>query len=399
MWKFGRKTTKEMEQQVKESEKGKDFPQTIIKFVVTGGAGFIGSHIVEELNRKGHHNIVIVDDFSDANKLLNLKGLKYYKLIDINEKQRFRGTGWGDVDSENFYDSLSLSNNIYKGTIVFHAGAISSTTESGIEIYNKNINATNKLIDHVIYTPGTILSLSSSASVYGNSTNFSVNPENENPINAYAMSKKMIDDLIREDRIDDENSRIQAWRYFNVYGEREDHKDGMRSMVTKFIQDDKPALFYKSKDVSRDFIYVKDVARVQVDSAMTLYEGHRKNIVSDISKNSGVFNLGTGVATNVQEIADKVKEKRVKHDPKFTFKRMDMPEKLKGKYQYHTKADMTKTPIPYDIFANPMKFKTVFQYIDEQIPDKENKNETNRNNSKRTDRKVTRTKKSRPRKS
>ena len=136
----------------------------------------------------------------------------------------------------------------------------------------------------------------------------------------------------------------------------------------KFIKDEKPTLFYKSNEVTRDFIYVKDVARVQVNSAIALYDAHRKEIISDIRKNSGIFNLGTGKATNVQEIADKVKEKRKQHDPKFAFKRIRMPEKLKGKYQYHTEADMSKTPIPYDIFANPMKFKTVFEYIDEIFP-------------------------------
>lgn len=308
--------------------------------IVTGGAGFIGSHIVEELNRQGYDNIIIIDDFADGNKLLNLKNLNFYDMININE-------------SDNFYlDEMQLD--FFKNAdIVFNEGAISSTTESdGNKLLKNNIYAPLSIIGSM--RSDCVFSHASSASVYGDSAKFKVSPKYENPINAYAMTKYMVDNEIREFLRQNEHVLIQSWRYFNVYGERENHKGSMRSMVTKFI-DDKPAKIFKnSKNVSRDFVYVKDVAKIKVWAALELYEANKNEDHKKIQSLNGIFNLGTGTATNVQEIADKIKEVNKK-----CFKEVAFPEELIGKYQFYTQADMSKTPLP-----KKFKFTTVSEYID-----------------------------------
>lgn len=321
-----------------------------IKIVVTGGAGFIGSHIVEELNRKGHTYITIIDDFKDARKLLNLKGLKFGEIINIDERK-------------DFYDLDSVQTNLKlaEADIIFNQGANSSTTEKdGTNLLQRNVYSISRIIS-TYFTSEKVISHASSASVYGDGDKFSVDQKNENPINAYAMTKYLTDNDIRKVIKAYPLAMIQSWRYFNVYGEREDHKDGMRSMVSKFCNDRTPIVFKGSDKVSRDFVYVKDVAEVVVDAALRLYEMKNNNAtLEEAQKLMGIFNLGTGKATNVQEIVNHVKERRAK-----CFKEVPFPSELKGKYQYFTEADMSKTPLPKDF-----EFKTVFDYIDKKFPKK-----------------------------
>jgi len=328
------------------------------RFLVTGGAGFIGSHIVEELNKQGYSQIDIVDDFSDARKLLNLKGLEYDKIYDISEG--YESYSEKKTDSDSFYSKNSLVNRVREGTIIFHEGAISSTTETdGNKLFAHNICPTDSIIQHAIDSY-CVISLASSASVYGDTGKFSVDPESENPINAYAMTKYMIDNRIRA--TDGQGKfKIQSWRYFNVYGEREGHKDGMRSMVSKFLDksNGKVKIFEGSDTVDRDFIYVKDVAKIKIRAALRLRRLLDLDFISvgdekEIIKLSGIFNLGTGKSTNVQKIADVCKSYGS------SFKVIPFPKNLKGKYQFYTEADISGSP-----FHKEYRFKTVSEYIEE----------------------------------
>ena len=315
-----------------------------IKIVVTGGAGFIGSHIVEELNEQGYTNIVIIDDFSDGRKLLNLKTLKYRRFVSV-------------TDFRDAYQDGGLDEELRGAKIIFNEGAMSSTTENnGNKLIDQNIYPALSLINWISKNGG-VLSHASSASVYGNNQKSSPEIKFENPINPYAMSKKIFDDIIRKSLKSNPVLAVQSWRYFNVYGEREDHKDGMRSMITKFIIDRPAKLFNNSNKVKRDFIYVKDVAKVQVDAALKLYEAKTTGQEETVGELNGIFNLGTGQATNVQEIADAIKERQQK-----CFKEIPFPKELEGRYQYFTEADMSATPLPEDF-----KFKTVFEFLDEKF--------------------------------
>jgi len=316
-----------------------------IKIVVTGGAGFIGSHIVEELNEQGYTNIVIIDDFSDGRKLLNLKTLKYRRFVSV-------------TDFRDAYQERGLDEELRGAKIIFNEGAISSTTENdGNKLIDQNIHSAISLLNWIRKNGG-VLSHASSASVYGNNQKFSPELKFESPINPYAMSKKIVDDIIRNHLELSPLLAVQSWRYFNVYGEREGHKGSMRSMVTKFIND-KPAKIFKNSDkVDRDFIYVKDIAKIKVWAAEKLAQGVLNNSADEIQKFNGIFNLGTGESTNVQEMADYIKNKTHK-----CFKDIPFPQELKGKYQFKTEADMSNTPLPTNF-----KFKTVDEYVDKLFP-------------------------------
>lgn len=321
-----------------------------IKIAVTGGAGFIGSHIVERLNELGYKNIIIIDDFEDANKLLNLKNLNYMFFRHID-------------DYLSTYNPIILKELLKDVQVIFHQGAISSTTEkNGKKLIYQNMSATQSLLNYA-KEHNIVISLASSASVYGNNKETLVNQlkkdKNEDPINPYAMSKLISDNNIRS-MISQENSTdkscfIQSWRYFNVYGERETHKGDMRSMITKFLEDSPCVLFSGSDKIYRDFVYVGDVAKIVVDAAMMLHENKNRNDLI------GIFNLGTGKATNVQKIVNKIQEKTNKF-----FRVIPFPIELHGRYQYFTEANMSNTPLP-----EGFEFKTPFEYIEEYFQEKE----------------------------
>ncbi len=264
-------------------------------YVVTGGAGFIGSNLVKLLNKQGIEDILIVDDCSDASKLMTLKTLKFL--------------AYRDLDNINWTELLKLD--IQK---VFHCGGISSTTETdGKRLLNYNYTHTLSWSEFcqlkqipLVYT--------SSASVYGNSKTF-VETDQLDPLNPYAVSKHLSEVIASM-------SNTWVFRPFNVYGSGEQHKGAQQSPISKFKeqveQEGIVTLFHGSDKILRDFVCVDDVVNVMVNYT---------------SKHPGIYNLGSGVATSFLEIA------RLYTD---NLHRIDMPNELRGKYQYYSKADLTK---------------------------------------------------------
>lgn len=226
---------------------------------------------------------------------------------------------------------------------VIHLGAISSTTERNVElIMDQNYEYSMKLLQ-MCDTMGVNFQYASSASVYGNTNSFVENGP-VYPQSPYAWSKYLFDRFIQQ-AMGEFKILVQGFRYFNVYGQHEEHKGDQASPVTKFSKQAKESgvikLFENSDQYLRDFVCVDDVCNVQCQM-----------LQKDIS---GIYNVGTGTATSFQSVAESVAKK---YNAKI--ETIPMPEKLKGQYQSYTCADLTE--LNKNVTIN---YKTVEQYLND----------------------------------
>src|ERR1700761_4765765 len=230
-------------------------------YIVTGGAGFIGSNLVHELNAHGISDILIVDNFANARKFQNLHGARY---IDYLDKREFRR-----AIKEN---SLGIN----KIEAILHQGACSNTLEDdGVYMMDNNFTYTKEVLWYAI-DKATPLVFASTAAVYGLSGpgRFTLTLENEHPLNIYGYSKLAFDHYFRNQlRLGTIPSTVVGLRYFNVYGPREQHKGRMASVIhhfTKQMKDlGKVRLFggtggYGDGEQRRDFVYVRDLCRLNM---------------------------------------------------------------------------------------------------------------------------------------
>ncbi|WP_294893249.1 ADP-glyceromanno-heptose 6-epimerase [uncultured Gilliamella sp.] len=294
--------------------------------VVTGGAGFIGSNIVKGLNDLGRKDILVVDDLTDGSKFANLADLD---IADYMDKDEFISA---IVSGEN----LDIE-------VIFHQGACSSTTEwDGKFMMENNYNYSKDLLHYCLDFDIPFLYASSAATYGGRSDNFIEDRVYEKPLNVYGYSKFLFDQYVRE-ILPNANSQICGFRYFNVYGPRENHKGSMASVAyhlnEQITKGEKPKLFAGSDNFRRDFIYVGDVVEV--------------NLWFWKNKVSGIFNCGTGRAESFQSVADAVLDYHKKGEIDY----IPFPEHLKGRYQSFTQADLTK----FRKTGCPIEFKTVSQ--------------------------------------
>ena len=298
----------------------------VIMIVVTGGAGFIGSNIVKGLNDLGRKDILVVDDLTDGTKFANLADLD---IADYMDKDEFISA---IVSGEN----LDIE-------VIFHQGACSSTTEwDGKFMMENNYNYSKDLLHYCLDFDIPFLYASSAATYGGRSDNFIEDRVYEKPLNVYGYSKFLFDQYVRE-ILPNANSPICGFRYFNVYGPRENHKGSMASVAyhlnEQITKGEKPKLFAGSDNFRRDFIYVGDVVEV--------------NLWFWKNKVSGIFNCGTGRAESFQSVADAVLDYHKKGEIDY----IPFPEHLKGRYQSFTQADLTK----FRKTGCPIEFKTVSQ--------------------------------------
>lgn len=288
--------------------------------IVTGGAGFIGSQIVAELNRIGINNIFIVDRLGSTDKWKNLRGLAFEDVIDKDEfLAAVKARLFPDVEA------------------IFHMGACSATTEKNADyLLHNNYHYSRALCEWALETRARFIT-ASSAATYGDGTrgysdDDSVTPTLR-PLNMYGYSKQMFDEwALRAGHY----KHIVGLKFFNVFGPGEAHKGDMRSVVYKAFHElrDKGhiSLFrsqhpdYRDGEQKRDFVYVKDA----VDVAMYFLE-HREV--------SGLFNCGTGQARTWLDLANAVFA-ATGREPRINW--VDMPAVLAGKYQYFTQADTRK---------------------------------------------------------
>ncbi len=293
--------------------------------LVTGGAGFIGSALVWALNQRGHHDIVVTDFLGADEKWKNLTPLKF---ADYLEADVFRGAVR--------QNSAALG----QFTTVFHLGACSATTErNAAYLVDNNYSYTKELAAWSL-AQGARFIYASSAATYGDGAQ-GMDDKNENlhalrPLNMYGYSKHLFDlHAQREGWL----SQIVGVKYFNVFGPNEDHKGDMRSLVNKAYQQilttGRVQLFkshrpdYRDGEQQRDFLYVKDAVE------MTLhFASHPRGRTV-----GGLFNLGSGEANTWLTLTRAIFA-ALNQTPQIDF--IDMPEVLRGKYQYFTQADVGK---------------------------------------------------------
>jgi ADP-L-glycero-D-manno-heptose 6-epimerase len=290
------------------------------KIIVTGGAGFIGRNLVAGLNEQGLDEIMIVDELGSTEKWRNLIGLRYEDYVD---KDAFR--------------AMIRDDKLDNVRAILHMGACSATTEQNATyLADNNYQVTRELCEWCL-THGARLVYASSAATYGDgSLGYSDRDETTptlKPLNMYGYSKHMFDLWALKKGL---FSLIAGLKYFNVYGPYEDHKGDMRSVVHKAYgqirEMGKVKLFksyrpdYADGEQLRDFVYVRDAV------AVTLY-------LMDHPEVSGLFNCGTGQARSWNALARAVFA-AMNREPSIEY--VEMPENLRGKYQYHTEADMTK---------------------------------------------------------
>lgn len=288
--------------------------------IITGAAGFIGSCLVSKLNQEGFNDLILVDDFSNADKMKNLQGKKYTKTIHRDEF-----INW-------------LKENQRLAQFIFHMGARTDTTEMNKEIFDRlNLEYTQALWN-ICVGFGLPLVYASSAATYGLGE-FGYEDKEDcipqlKPLNPYGESKNEFDKwALRQDR------KPYFWvglKFFNVYGPNEYHKGRMASVVlhahnqiqekgfVKLFRSHRPE--FKDGEQLRDFVYVKDV----VDVCYFLMH-HRKN--------SGIYNLGSGKARTFLDLANST-FKALNKTPKIEF--IDTPLDIRDKYQYFTEATMEK---------------------------------------------------------
>lgn len=283
--------------------------------IVTGGAGMIGSNIVKSLNEKGHTDIIVVDNLENGRKFVNMVDCDIADYIDYREFQT-------RINNNESFGSV---------TAMFHEGACSATTEwDGVFVMRKNFDYTKDMLAWCQKNNVQFM-YASSASTYGDSSTFVEDRQYEGPLNMYGYSKFLFDQYIR--RIESTlTAQVVGFRYFNVYGPREQHKGSMASVAfhnnNQVLEAGKCKLFEGSDRFRRDFIYVGDVAAVNIWAMEN----------PDVS---GIFNLGTGKAGSFYDISKAVVEWHGL-SPEEAIEIIPFPEHLKGAYQEFTEADMSK---------------------------------------------------------
>lgn len=292
------------------------------RVLVTGGAGFIGSWLIQELNSSDTDQIVVADFLGSSSKWANLRDLSFLDYLEADQ----------------LLDQLK-SGKLGAFDIVLHMGACSSTTErDAAYLIRNNYDFTKTLAEWSVRNKARFV-YASSAATYGDGLQGMTDSSNLayltrlRPLNMYGYSKHLFDMHAARTGI---LSQCVGIKFFNVFGPREDHKGDMRSLVNKAYQqvldEGVIRLFrsyrpdYADGEQRRDFVYVRDAA------AMTLH-------LAATESATGLFNVGAGRAETWLELAHAVFD-AMGAKPKIEF--IDMPEELRPRYQYHTIADISR---------------------------------------------------------
>lgn len=310
--------------------------------LVTGGAGFIGSAIVKELNANGYTNIVIIDELDTSEKWKNLVGKKFIELLPKEET-----FSW-------------IKKNDASLGAVFHLGACSSTVETDSKYLHENNTRFSQQLYELIDKQQCRFIYASSAATYGDGSEGFSDDESKldilKPLNMYGLSKHLFDLWMRDQA---KFNNAVGIKYFNVFGPNEYHKGRMASALFHMFpvaQKERVVKLFQSNDPKnypdggqlRDFIYVLDAAR------MTVAFLH-----NDVN---GLFNIGSGSPSTWNAVAQALFD-ALKIDGKIEY--IPMPQDLVGKYQNYSSADMKKTRAAIGSKANTMKLQeSVKDYVE-----------------------------------
>ena len=287
--------------------------------IVTGGAGFIGSCMVRTLNDHGKEDIVIVDNISSTDKWMNMRNKKYIEYVHKSK----------------LLEELPTYENV---EAIIHMGAQSSTTEKDFDyLWNNNFEYTKALWNYCAEKQISFL-YASSAATYGDGEqgfDDKMDIDQLRPLNGYGYSKQLFDQWVKHQATVFPKQHV-GFKFFNVYGPNEYFKGSMASMIFhgyKQIRESGKVRLFKSCNPNyadggqlRDFVYVKDICDVMY-------------WVLEHPEVNGLFNLGTGRAQSFKELAEATFH-ALGLEPNIEY--IDMPENLKKKYQYYTKAEMGK---------------------------------------------------------
>jgi ADP-L-glycero-D-manno-heptose 6-epimerase len=297
-----------------------------LNIVVTGAAGFIGSCLIGCLNNKGFNNLILVDDFSNEEKELNLKGKVF------SEK----------VEREAFFDWLEIEKT--QVDFVYHIGARTDTTEFNYSIHEHlNVEYSKKIWNYCSEFSIPLVYASSAATYGSGELGYKDDQsiiEKLKPLNPYGISKNEFDKWALK-----QNNFPPAWaglKFFNVYGPNEYHKGRMASVIfhsyNQIIKNGFVKLFKSHKkdfndgEQLRDFIYVKDVLKICY-WFLECFENDPKSF------KTGIYNVGTGKARSFNDL---VKVTFSALDKPSQIQYIDMPEDIRETYQYFTEAKMDK---------------------------------------------------------
>jgi ADP-L-glycero-D-manno-heptose 6-epimerase len=289
--------------------------------VVTGGAGFIGSALIWRLNQLGEEKIVIIDELGTDDKWKNLVGLKFCEFMNKDE----------------FIKRVKDENVPFDVSSVIHMGACSATTERDADYLMRNNHQYSVELCKYCLPRHARFIYASSAATYGDGSNGYMDDENNlnslKPLNMYGYSKHLFDLWVKKNKLSD---KVAGLKFFNVYGPNEYHKGDMRSLIHKAFgqinECGKVKLFksyipeYKDGEQKRDFVYIKDI----VDMTLFFLQNPDKN---------GLFNAGSGQARSWNDLVTAIFNAMGKP---VNIEYVEMPESIRGKYQYFTQAVLTK---------------------------------------------------------
>ena len=299
-------------------------------YIVTGGAGFVGSNIVAGLNDRGVSNVIVVDDLEDRAKVSNIIDLEFSDYLDKSQ----------------FLKDVIKNGLPHQTRMVFHQGACSDTTVTDGHFMMENNFSYSKHLYEACRSCDVPFVYASSASVYGESKVFEEVSEYEKPLNVYALSKLIFDRYVRVREASCTN-QVVGLRYFNVYGAREQHKAHMASVAYQLFYQYQATgqvrLFgasggYGDGEQRRDFVSIEDVVSANL-------------FCMDHPNFKGIFNLGTGVSRSFNDIglavvnscqtASGSKPLSLEEcQTQEIISYFDMPASLTGKYQDFTQADV-----------------------------------------------------------
>lgn len=300
--------------------------------VITGAAGFIGSCLVGFLNSRGYENLILVDDFSHAEKEANLESKKFVIKIEREEFFVWLETQKPDIK------------------FVYHIGARTDTTEFDYSVHEHlNVEYSKKIWNYCVENKIPLVYASSAATYGAGELGYKDDEsivEKLKPLNPYGISKNEFDKwallTLRQAQGDSAPPAWAGLKFFNVYGPNEYHKARMASVIfhsyNQIGENGFVKLFKSHKkefndgEQLRDFIYVKDVLKI----CFWFLECWQKDPQTFIS---GIYNVGTGKARNFNDLV-KATFSALGKTPQIEY--IEMPEDIRETYQYFTEADMNK---------------------------------------------------------